>query len=63
MALILFLMFLIFMLLLYLKADEITKHPCQVCADRMGKEFTCYQTQGLGEISFKPIINFEEGKC
>ena len=28
-------------LLLYLKADEVTKHPCQVCAKVQGDEVVC----------------------
>ena len=26
---------------LYLKADEITKHPCEVCASSIGKNIVC----------------------
>lgn len=29
------------MLLLYLKADEVTKSPCEVCAKRLGKDVQC----------------------
>lgn len=29
--------------LLYLKADEITKDPCSICAKRMGKDVLCTQ--------------------
>lgn len=30
-------------LLFYLKADEVTKNPCSICAERMGKKVECYQ--------------------
>lgn len=29
------------MVLFYLKADEVTKDPCSVCAKRMGENVTC----------------------
>ena len=41
-AIILLIMFLVFMLLLFLKADEISKSPCSICAEKMGSEITCY---------------------
>jgi len=31
---------------IYLKADEITKDPCSICAQKMGDKIYC-QTQGL----------------
>ena len=30
-----------FMVFFYLKADEITKDPCSICAKRMGEEVAC----------------------
>ena len=39
--LILFLMFLVFMVLIYLKADEVTNNPCQICAKKMGENVYC----------------------
>jgi len=27
--------------LFYMKADEVTKDPCSVCANRIGEEVTC----------------------
>jgi len=41
-AVILFLMWLGIMGLLYLKADEVTKQPCSVCAYKMGENVICY---------------------
>ena len=35
-------MWLFFMLFLYLKADEITKDPCTICAEYMGDKVTCF---------------------
>lgn len=38
---ILVLMWLGVMFLLYLKADEVTKDPCQICAKKMGQDVIC----------------------
>lgn len=38
---ILFLMFLVFMALIYFKADELTHNPCQLCAKKMGENVYC----------------------
>jgi len=40
-ALFLFLMFVIFMVFLYLKADEITKDPCSICASYQSEKMVC----------------------
>ena len=40
-AIILFLMFLFFMLIIYLKADEVTRDPCSICSKRMGEKVVC----------------------
>lgn len=40
-ALLLFLMFLVFMALIFFKADEITKNPCAICAEKMGEKVSC----------------------
>jgi len=40
-ALILLIMFLVFMLLLFLKANEISKDPCSICAEKMGENVYC----------------------
>ncbi len=39
--LILLIMFLSFMFFLYMKADEITKDPCSICAEYMGEKVVC----------------------
>ena len=39
------------MVLLYLKADEVTKDPCGICAKKMGEEVICYT--GTSEKSIK----------
>jgi len=41
-ALILFLMFLVFMLVIFLKGDEISKSPCSICAKQQGENVICY---------------------
>lgn len=38
------------MLLFYLKAEEVTKNPCQVCAKKMGTSVVC-TTQGTKLVS------------
>lgn len=40
-SLLLFFMFIIFMTLLYLKADEITHNPCEICAQKSGEMVIC----------------------
>ena len=30
----------------YIKADEVTKHPCEICADKVGENIIC-NTGGL----------------
>ena len=39
---VLFIMWLGIMVLFYLKADEVTKHPCQICAKEMDKNLEFY---------------------
>ncbi len=39
--LILFLMFVFFMVLIYLKADELTHNPCELCAEKVGENVYC----------------------
>jgi len=63
-AMLLFLMWVGFMVFLYLKAEEISKNPCAICAEKMGEEVSCY-TQGLTplEMVFYPngSITFDDG--
>ncbi len=40
--LLLIIMFLVLMIFLFLKADEITKDPCSICAKQMGENVFCY---------------------
>jgi len=40
-AVLLILMWLILIIFFYLKADEVTKHPCQICAKQMGVDVNC----------------------
>lgn len=53
-AIILLLMWAITIGFLYLKADEVTKNPCQVCAKRMGQTILCTTTD------FMPISRYFE---
>ena len=46
---VLFLMWLGIMTLFYLKADEVTKSPCQVCANKLNNDVVC-SIQNGGEI-------------
>jgi len=50
--LVFFIMWLGLMLLFYLKADEVTKDPCSVCAKQMGEEVIC-TIGGSGKIITK----------
>jgi len=40
-AVLLLIIFLIFITFLYLKADEVTKDPCGICAKKMGEKVVC----------------------
>ncbi len=48
-AILLMIIFLIFMAFFYLKADEITRDPCSICSERMGDKVMCTT------IGYKPI--------
>jgi len=48
---ILFVIFMVFMTLIYLKLDEVTHHPCEICADKIGQSFVCYSLDN----SYEPI--------
>jgi len=43
---ILILMWVGLMVLFYLKADEVTKDPCSICAERLGELIICRTTFG-----------------
>ena len=63
--LILFLMFIAFLVFFYIKADEITKSPCSVCAKMMGEKVTCTM-QGFIPISKSFYPNYtivQEGRA
>lgn len=53
-AVILIVMWLGLMLFFYLKADEVTKDPCSVCARRLGNDVICY-AQGNSPVIAKRI--------
>lgn len=51
-----------FMLFLYLKADEVTKNPCQICAKKMGQEIVCYlKGTGVSRTYFPNYTVITEG--
>lgn len=62
-ATILMLMWLGLMLFFYLKADEVTKHPCSICAEKIGEEVRC-TTGGYKPITkvFHPNFSIEYDK-
>jgi len=47
---------------LYLKADEVTRHPCEVCAKKLNEDVTC-SAMGSGYISnrvFHPNLTYTD---
>jgi len=52
-AILLFLMFCVFMLLIFMRGTEIANDPCSICAKKLGEDVTC--TSGYG-IDAKQII-------
>ena len=46
-AILLMIIFLIFMAVVWIKADALTKNACQLCAAKMGTEVVC-TTGGIG---------------
>ena len=60
-ALLLFLMFLVFMALIFFKADEITKNPCLICAKKLGENISCVTQSGLPVTrTFTPDYTFTD---
>ena len=57
-SLLLFLMLLVFMLLIFIKTDEITKNPCQICAKQMGEDVFC--SIGTQQRIFHPNYSIED---
>jgi len=48
-AIILLIIFLTLMTLIYLKADEVTRDPCSICAEKIGENVVCF-TQGYPQL-------------
>lgn len=44
---VLLLIFLIIISFLFLKADEITRDPCSICAEKMGEDVSCTLMRGF----------------
>lgn len=59
-AIILILMWLGLMLFFYLKADEVTKNPCQICAKQMNTDVMCSAKIGDKFIIFHPNYTMED---
>lgn len=51
--------------LFYLKSDEVTKHPCNVCAKKLGDDVVCSyanpKTFEFGSIIFSPNGSIQDG--
>ena len=46
-----------FMTLIYLKADEVTRDPCSICAEYLGEKVTC----STGSLYIQKRTYFEDG--
>jgi cytochrome c biogenesis factor len=60
---VLIIMWLGLMVFFYLKADEVTKHPCSICAKKMGEAVIC--TTGTTQIisrTFYPNWTIVDGE-
>lgn len=62
---IMLLMWLGIMVLLYLKADEVTKNPCQICAKKIGEDILCTYSKGgiVQSIIFYPNYSIEHDRA
>ena len=62
-AILLFLMWGGFMLFFYMKAEEITKNPCSICAKQIGENIKC-TTDGFRPITrtFYPNFTIEDAR-
>jgi len=60
---VLFIMWCGIMTLFYLKADEVTKNPCSVCANKIGESIYCYTSSGMffQSKTFYPNYTIEVG--
>lgn len=56
--------FLVFMLLFYLKGEEITNDPCSICAKKLGEDVTCFSGFGMNQkqIIYEADFNSLEKK-
>jgi uncharacterized membrane protein YhaH (DUF805 family) len=59
---ILFLIFIIFMGVVVLKADSLTHNACEICAKKMGSDITCSTNSGTKVISQTFWANWTEFK-
>ena len=49
------LVFLTMATFIYLKYDEVTHHPCEVCASVIGKNIVCTSATGGNSKTFEPF--------
>lgn len=62
---ILFLIFLIFMTVVWIKADALTHNACQICAEKMGSEVVCTTGGQYGQVisrTFYPNYTIVDGR-
>ena len=59
---VLFIMWLGVMTLFYLKADEVTKSPCSVCAKQLNEDVTChtFSMGGIVQRTFHPNFSITD---
>lgn len=50
------------MVLLYLKADEVTHNPCEVCAKKIGVSVICTATGGNISMIYNPDMTTQISK-
>ena len=53
-------MWLLLMLFFYLKADEITKHPCAICSAKVGTDIVCSTYDGSSQMIFHPDFTIDK---
>lgn len=62
-SLLLLIMFLVFMLLLFLRTNELRSSPCELCAAKQSSEVVCSITSTDGKIFSRTYYpNFTTGK-
>jgi len=63
-AILLMIIFFVFMAVVWIKADALTKNACQICAKKMGEEVVCTTHGAMGETlsrTFFPNFTIADG--